>query len=235
MGYIGDVRVAGPSDVRVLDEIEIRKVAVGPSENNTYLLTCRVSGAQLLVDAAADADRLVELVREGSSEARLDLIVTSHRHLDHVGALGSLVAVTGAPVAAGAPDAEAISEATGVAITRPLHDGDTLVLGHLTLEVIGLRGHTPGSVTLAYREPEHASAPGSQPGRVHLFTGDALFPGGVGSTSNDPARFEQLYADVTAKLFDRFDDATWVYAGHGLDTTLGAERPHLDEWRERGW
>ncbi|MBE7700448.1 MBL fold metallo-hydrolase [Oerskovia sp. Sa1BUA8] len=235
MGYGGDVVVGGPSDLRVLDELEVRKAAVGPSANNTYLLTCRAGGAQLLVDAAADADRLVALVREGSPDARLDLIVTTHRHLDHVGALESLVAVTGAPVAAGAPDAEAVSEATGVAITRPLHDGDTIVLGHVTLEVIGLRGHTPGSVALAYREPEHASGPGSLPGRVHLFTGDTLFPGGVGSTSNDPARFAQLYADVTTKLFDRYDDATWVYPGHGLDTTLGAERPHLDEWRERGW
>jgi len=235
VGYTGDVTVAGPSDLRVLDEIEIRKVAVGPSANNAYLLTCRGSGAQLLVDAAAEPDRLLALVREGSGSARLDLVVTTHRNLDHVGALASLVAVTGAPAAAGAPDADAVTEATGVPVARPLHDGETLVLGHLALEVVALRGHTPGSVTLAYREPAHASVPGSVPGRVHLFTGDSLFPGGVGSTSNDPVRFAQLYTDVTTRLFDRFDDATWVYPGHGRDTTLGTERPHLDEWRERGW
>lgn len=235
MGYTGDVTVGGPSDVRVLDEIEVRKLAVGPAANNAYLLTCRATGAQILVDAAAEPDRLLGLVREGSPEGRLDLVVTTHRHLDHIGALAPFTAATGAPVAAGAPDADDITQASGVPITRPLHDGDTIALGNLSLGVIGLRGHTPGSVTLVYCEPEHASAPGSLPGRVHLFTGDSLFPGGVGSTSNDPDRFVQLYADVTSKLFDRFDDATWVYAGHGLDTTLGAERPHLDEWRERGW
>ncbi len=72
-------------------------------------------------------------------------------------------------------------------------------------------------------------------GRVHLFTGDSLFPGGVGNTDRDPARFASLLSDVVARVFDRFDDATWVYPGHGADTTLGAERPHLAEWRERGW
>ena len=73
------------------------------------------------------------------------------------------------------------------------------------------------------------------PGRVHLFTGDSLFPGGVGSTEQDPERFACLLDDVGARLFDRFDDATWVYPGHGSDTTLGAERPHLPAWRARGW
>jgi glyoxylase-like metal-dependent hydrolase (beta-lactamase superfamily II) len=235
MGYVGDVVVGGPSETRTLDEIEIRKLAVGPAENNAYLLTCRVAHAQLLIDAAADPDRLVDLVREGSSTSRLDLVVTTHRHHDHVGALASLVTVTGAPVAAGTADADAITQATGVVVTRALHDGDTIVLGHLTLEVVALRGHTPGSVALAYREPEHVTEPGAIPGRVHLFTGDSLFPGGVGNTQGDPDRFDQLLGDVTAKVFDRFDDDTWVYPGHGADTTLGTERPHLDEWRERGW
>jgi len=119
-------------------------------------------------------------------------------------------------------------------------DGDVLTVGHLTLDVIGLRGHTPGSVALVYREPEHASsshpgADGAIPGRAHLFTGDSLFPGGVGSTERDPTRFACLLDDVTRRIFDRFDDATWVYPGHGRDTSLGAERAHLEEWRKRGW
>jgi glyoxylase-like metal-dependent hydrolase (beta-lactamase superfamily II) len=235
VAYTGDVMVGGPGDARLLDEIAIRKVAVGPMSNNAYLLTCRGSGAQLLVDAAAEPDRLVALVREGSPASRLDLIVTTHRHHDHVGALPSLVAVTGAPVAVGVPDAPAVTEATGIPVARPLHDGDTIVLGHLALEVLALRGHTPGSVALAYREPEHAGAPGAVPGRAHLFTGDSLFPGGLGNTDRDAGRFAQLLGDVTARIFDRYDDSAWVYPGHGPDTTLGAERPHLDEWRERGW
>ncbi|GEL97373.1 MBL fold metallo-hydrolase [Cellulomonas terrae] len=223
MTYTGDVRVGGPSDVRVLDELEIRKAAVGPMQNNVYLLTCRVVGAQLLVDAADDPDRLLALLREGTTQ--LDLVVTTHRHADHSRALASVVAVTGARVAAGADDADAVAESTDIAVTQRLHDGDTVRVGNVTLTVVGLRGHTPGSVALAYREPG---------GRVHLFTGDSLFPGGVGKTSG-PEAFEQLYRDVVERVFDRFGDDTWVYPGHGPDTTLGAERGQLPQWRARGW
>jgi glyoxylase-like metal-dependent hydrolase (beta-lactamase superfamily II) len=220
--YSGDVTPGGPSAVRELDEVVIRKASVGATDNNAYLLTCRASGSQLLVDAADDPDRLLELVREGSRGARLDLVVTTHRHPDHHRALESVVAVTGATTAAGADDVAGIPVPT----RRRLHHGDVLAVGHLTLEVIGLRGHTPGSVALVYREPA---------GRAHLFTGDSLFPGGVGNTQGDAERFGRLWTDVSERLFDRFDDDAWVYPGHGADTTLGAERPHLPEWRERGW
>ena len=223
MTYTGDVQVGGPTQVRVLDELEIRKAAVGPMQNNAYLLTCRAVGAQLLVDAADDPDRLLALLQEGTS--RLDLVVTTHQHADHHRALASVVAVTGAAVAAGADDADVIAEATGTAVTRRLHDGDTVRVGDVALTVVALRGHTPGSVALAYREPG---------GRVHLLTGDSLFPGGVGAT-RDREAFDQLYTDVVERVFDRFDDDTWVYPGHGSDTTLGAEREHLPQWRARGW
>ena len=235
MTYTGDVQPGGPSDVRVLDEVEIRKASVGPMDNDAYLITCRRTGAQLLVDAAADPERLLALVREGSAAARLDGIVTTHRHRDHLSALASVVAVTGAPLLAGAPDADAVAAAADRPVCHRLHDGDTVPVGHAVLEVIGLRGHTPGSIALAYREPEHVHEPDAVGGRVHLFTGDSLFPGGVGATGNDRARFDQLFADVTARGFDRFDDGTWVYPGHGADTTLGAERSQLGAWRARGW
>jgi glyoxylase-like metal-dependent hydrolase (beta-lactamase superfamily II) len=231
VSYTGDVVVGGPTQVRVLDEIEIRKVAVGPMDNNAYLLTCRRDGAQLLVDPADEPARLLDLVREGSASARLDDVVVTHRHADHHRALASVVAVTGADVSAGAPDADAIAATTGVPVDRRLHDGDTVSVGHLTIEVIALAGHTPGSVALVYREPAHADVPG----RAHLFTGDSLFPGGVGHTHGDASMFAQLYDDVVTRVFDRFDDDAWVYPGHGRDTTLGAERPHLHEWLERGW
>ena len=223
MTYTGDVQVGGATQVRVLDELEIRKAAVGPMQNNAYLLTCRADGAQLLVDAADDPDRLLALLHEGTTQ--LDLVVTTHRHPDHHRALASVVAVTGARVAAGADDAAAIAGATDIAVTQRLHDGDTVRVGSVTLTVVALRGHTPGSVALAYREPG---------GRVHLFTGDSLFPGGVGATQGREA-FDQLYTDVVERVFERFDDTTWVYPGHGRDTTLGAEREHLPEWRARGW
>ena len=103
-------------------------------------------------------------------------------------------------------------------------DGDQIELGTESLEVIGLVGHTPGSITLAY-----AGA-----GVTHLFTGDSLFPGGPGKTNN-PKDFTSLMNDLENKIFNRFDDNTVVHPGHGDDTTLGTERPHLAEWRERGW
>ena len=99
MTYTGDVQVGGPTQVRVLDLLEIRKAAVGPMQNNAYLLTCRAVGAQLLIDAADDPDRLLALLQEGTTQ--LDLVVTTHRHADHHRALASIVAVTGATVAAG--------------------------------------------------------------------------------------------------------------------------------------
>jgi glyoxylase-like metal-dependent hydrolase (beta-lactamase superfamily II) len=220
--YTGDVRRGGPVAIRELADVVIRKVAVGRMDNNAYLLTCRLSGAQLLVDAAGDADTLLDLVRAGNPAGRLDLVLTTHRHADHQGALAAVVAATGAPTAAGADDAAGIAVPT----VRPVRHRDVLTVGALMLEVIALRGHTPGSVALVYREPSYGA---------HLFTGDSLFPGGVGNTDHDPVRFASLLDDVTRRLFDPFDDAAWVYPGHGADTSLGAERPHLPGWRARGW
>lgn len=222
MTYTGDVSRGSPVAVRELANAVIRKVAVGPMDNNAYLLSCRRNGAQLLVDAAGDAGTLLDLVRAGNPAGRLDLVLTTHQHADHQGALAAVVAATGATTAAGADDAAGIAVPT----VRPVRHGDELTVGTLTLEVIALRGHTPGSVALVYREPG---------GGAHLFSGDSLFPGGVGNTEHDPVRFASLLDDVTRRLFDRFDDAAWVYPGHGADTTLGAERPHLGDWRARGW
>src|SRR5690606_23704264 len=199
--YTGHVEPGGPSAVRILDRLVIRKASVGPLDNNTYLLTCRRTGEQLLGDAADDAERLLALVREGSCSARLGTIVTTHRHVDHHRALAGLVAVTGAQVAAGAPDASALE----VPVARRLLHGDRLTVGDVVLDVIALRGHTEGSVALAYTEPPHPADDGpaarstardAVPGRTHLFTGDSLFHGGLGNTDRDPQRFARLYADV---------------------------------------
>ncbi|HZE17616.1 MAG TPA: MBL fold metallo-hydrolase, partial [Mycobacterium sp.] len=105
---------------------------------------------------------------------------------------------------------------------------DTVLIGKLRFDVIHLRGHTPGSIALALDGPATG-------GITQLFTGDCLFPGGVGNTFGDADAFRQLIDDVEQKLFARLPDETWVYPGHGNDTTLGAERPHLQEWRTRGW
>ncbi|MGW4381960.1 MBL fold metallo-hydrolase [Kitasatospora sp. NPDC004531] len=217
MTYHGTVKVGGAPDVRELAHLIITKVAVGPYDNNAYLLRCRATDEQLLIDAAADAPVLLETVGN-----RLAMVVTTHRHRDHWGALAEVVAATGARTAAGRIDAEGIEVPTDVA----LEDGSVLRVGQIRLTVRHLVGHTPGAIVLVYDDPQ---------GHPHLFTGDCLFPGGVGNTWGDPAAFESLFRDVNEKIFDALPDETWVYPGHGGDTTLGAERPHLPEWRERGW
>ena len=111
-------------------------------------------------------------------------------------------------------------------VSDTVADGATISVGDVELRAVHLVGHTPGSIALVYDDPT---------GPPHVFTGDCLFPGGVGNTQKDAARFASLYADVSEKLFGALPDETWVYPGHGKDTTIGAERPHLDEWRERGW
>lgn len=221
MTYTGDVTPGGPSDVRELPDLTIRKMSVSPMHNNVYLLTCRATGDQLLIDAADDPQRCLALVAEGTGS--LHHLVTTHRHWDHTRALTDVAEATGAVTYAGDLDAEGLP----VAPTVRLVDGDRISLGDLSLDVAIVSGHTAASVVLAYRDPT---------GHAHVFTGDTLFPGGVGATRNDPSQsFDDLYRDVTAKIFDRYDDDTWIYPGHGGDTTLGAERPHLAELAERGW
>lgn len=218
MGYTGNVRVGGPADVRELPRLVVTKLAVGPWDNNCYLLRCRDTGIQVLVDAAQDARRLLDAIGEDGLAA----VVTTHRHSDHWQALAEVVAATGALTIAHPADAGEIPVPTDVTVD----DGGELVVGDQMLRVIQLVGHTPGSIALAYDDPD---------GPPHLFTGDSLFPGGVGNTDHDPERFASLFHDVSTKLFDQFPDETWVYPGHGKDTTLGAERPHLPEWHARGW
>ena len=218
--YTGHVGADGPAGVRELAALTIRKLEVGDFGNNAYLLSCRATGAQLLIDAAAQPDRLLELVAAGG--LGLETVVTTHRHADHVGALAEVVAATGARTVAGADDADALP----VPVDERVHHGDTVTVGDATLDVLHLRGHTPGSIALAYADPQ---------GHTHLFTGDSLFPGGIGNTRNPGQSFDSLIADVTTRVFDVYDDDTWFYPGHGDDSTLGAERPHLAEWRARGW
>jgi glyoxylase-like metal-dependent hydrolase (beta-lactamase superfamily II) len=217
--YTGRVTVGGPMDVRRLPGLTIAKVAVGGMSNNAYLLRCTQSGEALLIDAAAEPERISELVRfEGPP---VSAILTTHRHPDHWQALAETVADAGAGVYAGEEDADELP----VAVDERLHHGDIVTVGEVALDVIGLRGHTPGSVAVVYRDPE---------GSPHLFTGDALFPGGVGKTTTRED-FTSLIDDVEERVFAVLPDDTWFYPGHGDDSTLGAERPQLPEWRARGW
>jgi glyoxylase-like metal-dependent hydrolase (beta-lactamase superfamily II) len=207
---------------RNLPGASIVKVSVGPMDNNAYLVTCSHTGETLLIDAANDAQILLELI-EGYAP-KLSLIVTSHQHQDHWLALSAVAEATGVPTAAHELDADPLP----VKPDRILANGDTVEVGELSFDVIHLRGHTPGSVALALNGAD------PETGATHLFTGDCLFPGGVGKTWKE-GDFEKLLDDVTKRVFDVYDDSTVIYPGHGDDTTLGAERPHLAEWKERGW
>lgn len=214
--YDGNVTVGGPAQRRELGPLTITKVAVGPMNNNAYVLES--GGAVLLIDAADDAATLLALLPAG----RLDTVVTTHQHADHWQALAQVVAATGAQTAGHPLDAGPLP----VTVTQLLEDGDTVGVGSETLTAIHLVGHTPGSVALLWTAPD---------GTPHLFTGDCLFPGGPGNTRGNKANFTSLMDGLEQKVFGRLPDETWVYPGHGADTTLGAERPHLGEWRARGW
>jgi glyoxylase-like metal-dependent hydrolase (beta-lactamase superfamily II) len=221
--YSGEVTPGGPPDTRELAGLIVTKVAVDKEmSNNCYLLRCRATDEQVLIDAAAEPDTLLQLIgRSGVTK-----VITTHQHWDHHRALADVVSATGAVTVAGADDSAAIAEQTGVAVDDRVQDGDTIAFGNVRLDVIHLVGHTPGSIALLYDDPQ---------GDPHLWTGDSLFPGGVGNTFGDQDAFTSLLGDVSAKIFDRLPDETWFYPGHGNDSVLGNERPHLSEWRARGW
>ena len=219
--YTGHVEPGGPAIRRTLDELTVTKVSVGPMDNNAYLLVCRSSGDALLIDAANDPERLSDLVGHDENRPTLRTIVTTHQHGDHWQALGAVAGAYGANTVAHAADAGPLPVPPDILVEH----GDTISVGTVDLEIIHLRGHTPGSIALLYRNPG---------GHPHLFTGDSLFPGGVGRTMS-PENFTSLFNDVKSRIFDYLPDDTWFYPGHGDDSTLGAERPNLNEWHTRGW
>ncbi len=218
MSYRGTVKPGGTPEVRELPDLTITKFAVSEMNNNVYLLRCQHTDQQVLIDAADDARTILGVAGNDG----LTSVVTTHRHWDHHRALAEVVTSTGARTYAGAADADELP----VDVDARVSDGDTIPVGRSRLEVIHLVGHTPGSIALLYDDPS---------GTPHLFTGDSLFPGGVGNTFGDEAAFRSLIDDVETKVFGRLPDETWFYPGHGDDSTLGAERPHLAEWRRRGW
>lgn len=221
--YTGNVTPGGTPDTRELSHLIITKVAVDEQmSNNCYVLRCRATDQQVLIDAADDAPTLLTLL--GSAGATK--VVTTHQHWDHHRALKAVADSTGAVIVAGEPDAAAITEQTEVPVDDAVEHGDVIEFGKIRLEVIRITGHTPGSIVLLYDDPD---------GTPHLFTGDSLFPGGVGNTFGDADAFVSLINDVEERIFGRLPDETWFYPGHGNDSQLGVERPHLTEWRERGW
>jgi glyoxylase-like metal-dependent hydrolase (beta-lactamase superfamily II) len=192
--------------------VRVDKVVVGPYENNAYVVRCRRTGEAILVDAANEHELLVPLCRA----LGVRRVLTTHGHFDHIQAVEAC-REAGIDVGVAAEDAKMLPSYDFV-----IGDEDVIEVGDLKLEAIHTPGHTPGSTSFLLD------------GEPLLFTGDTLFPGGPGNTVFEGASFEQIIASIDRRLFTLPADLL-VLPGHGLDTTLGTERPHLQEWVDRGW
>jgi glyoxylase-like metal-dependent hydrolase (beta-lactamase superfamily II) len=192
--------------------VRVDKVVVGPYENNAYVVRCRRTGEAILVDAANEHELLVPLCRA----LGVRRVLTTHGHFDHIQAVEAC-REAGIDVGVAAEDAKMLPSYDFV-----IGDEDVIEVGDLKLEAIHTPGHTPGSTSFLLD------------GEPILFTGDTLFPGGPGNTIFEGASFEQIIASIDRRLFTLPADLL-VLPGHGLDTTLGTERPHLQEWVDRGW
>jgi glyoxylase-like metal-dependent hydrolase (beta-lactamase superfamily II) len=191
---------------------EVHKVVVGPMDNNVFVLRCTGTGEAVLVDAANEAERILGM----AEELNVGRVLTTHGHWDHIQAVPQ-VREAGYRVAVSADDAGMLPGYDDV-----LEDDTTLEVGRLRLRTILTPGHTPGSICFRLE------------GQPLLFSGDTLFPGGPGNTDRDPERFATILKSIERRLFPQGDDVQ-VLPGHGDDTTIGTEKPHFDEWVERGW
>lgn len=200
--------------------ISITKLAVGPYDNDSYVVACEETSRAVVIDAAAEGDRILAACQG----LKVESVLTTHGHFDHIDALDPVKDALGVPWRLHLSDVE-------IAERKPdeaLNGGDEIVIGSIALHVIHTPGHTPGSVSFVF-EPDDASD-------VHvLFSGDTLFPGGPGATRWDYSSFGQIMDSLEKELFPRLPDETIVHPGHGASTSIGAERPHLGEWRARGW
>jgi glyoxylase-like metal-dependent hydrolase (beta-lactamase superfamily II) len=193
-------------------DVRIDKYVVGPFENNVFVLRDKGTGEALIVDAANEHDLLLEVSRATGVRR----VLTTHGHWDHIQAVTAL-RDAGIEVGVASADAEMLPSYD---FTIP--DDDVLTVGDLRLRSIHTPGHTPGSTCFLLE------------GHPVLFSGDTLFPGGPGNTRFENASFPDIITSIDRRLFT-LDPDTLVLPGHGLDTTIGTERPHLDEWIERGW
>lgn len=192
--------------------IEVHKLVVGPLDNNVFVIRCTETGEAVLLDAANEHDLLLELCRT----LGVRTVLETHGHWDHIQAVPA-VREAGFEVGVTAEDAAMLPSYDYL-----LEDDTVIDVGRLRVRTVHTPGHTPGSM----------------PFRVEntplLFTGDTLFPGGPGATQHG-GDFDTIIRSIEDRIFRRFDPDTIVLPGHGDDTTIGTETPHLDEWLARGW
>lgn len=195
------------------DQLEISRLVVGPIDNNVFVLRCRRTGDAVLVDAANEAARLLEL----SERLGVRKVLQTHGHHDHIQAVPAMRAA-GYEVGIGPGDADMLPGHDFL-----VEDDEVIEVGEVRLHAIHTPGHTPGSTSFLVE------------GSPVLLAGDTLFPGGPGKTSGPESDFDTIIRSIDERLFARLPDETRVMPGHGDDTTIGAERPHLGEWIDRGW
>ena len=193
--------------------VEVHKVVVGPVENNVFVIRCTSTGEAVLIDAANEHERLLELCRT----LGVRTVLETHGHWDHIQAIPA-VRDAGYEVGVTAEDAAMLPSYDYL-----LEDDTVVEIGRLRLRTLHTPGHTPGSMSF------HVE------GTPLLFTGDTLFPGGPGATRYEDGDFGTIIRSIEDRIFSQFDGSTIVLPGHGLDTTVGTESPQLDEWVARGW
>jgi glyoxylase-like metal-dependent hydrolase (beta-lactamase superfamily II) len=193
--------------------VEVHRVVVGPMDNNVHVVRCKETGEAVLVDAANEHELLLEMCQQ----LGVRQVIETHGHWDHIQAVPA-VRDAGYAVSVSAADAGMLPS-----YDLLLEDGAVLEVGRLRLETIANPGHTPGSVSFFLHDTPL------------LFSGDTLFPGGPGNTKLEGADFDTIIRSIEERLFSRFRPDTIVLPGHGTDTTIGSESPHLQEWIDRGW
>ena len=193
--------------------VSVHRTVVGPVDNNVFVVRCHQTGDAVLIDAANEHDVLLPLAESLGVRS----VIETHGHWDHIQAVpamrqaGYSVGVT------------ALDSAMLPAYDTVIDDDVVLEVGRLRLRTIFTPGHTPGSVCFRLEDTPL------------LFSGDTLFPGGVGNTALPGGSFADILESVSSRLFSVLPASTVVLPGHGLDTTIGAESPHIDEWASRGW
>lgn len=192
---------------------EVHRFVVGPVANNVYVVRCRRTGEATLVDAANEHDRLLRV----ATRLGVTSVLETHGHWDHIGAVEQ-VRDAGIGVWVRSEDADLLPS-----YDHLLDDDAVHQVGELRLRTLHTPGHTPGSICFALENTPL------------LFTGDTLFPGGPGNTTFDGGNFATIISSIDLRIFKKFTDDTIIWPGHGASSTLGSERPHLDEWIERGW
>jgi glyoxylase-like metal-dependent hydrolase (beta-lactamase superfamily II) len=195
------------------DKAEVHRFVVGPIENNVYVVRCRTTGEATLIDAANEHDRLLRV----ATKLGVTSVLETHGHWDHIGAV-SQVREAGIDVWVRDEDAKMLP-----GYDHLLEDDTVHEVGRLRLRTIHTPGHTPGSISFALE------------GTPLLFTGDTLFPGGPGNTTFEGGDFATIIDSIERRFYRIYGDETIFWPGHGRESTIGAERPHLDEWVARGW